>query len=178
MSAVLRAVVVAASLSLAACSTTVECPAVPGSAARDAVVVDHGRTTSLVIETSDRSLVRYAYGDRRWYAEGDTGLRQGFAALFRPTPATLFREPLAAMPETLPSERSYRLRVAADRADALIRRLDALWHEGDGDPATGFADHPVPYTLGHNSNQRIAAWLAELGCEVGRPGPFARWTVH
>lgn len=166
-------------LALTGCATAVDCPPVDGDT-RLAVLLDHGRHASLVIEDDSGKPIRYSYGDRRWYADEDFSLRSGFSALFRSTPAVVIRIPIDAPPDAASiarasgwvNENVYAFEVDAQRADSLITRLDELF----GDDAEGFiAPHPQPYTVFANSNHQVAGWLAELGCDVGRPSPFSRW---
>ena len=44
--------------------------------------MDHGRHASLVVATPGGDLVRYAYGDWRYYVQRDTGMDSALAALF------------------------------------------------------------------------------------------------
>ncbi|MCA1797899.1 MAG: hypothetical protein LC632_00185 [Xanthomonadaceae bacterium] len=144
------------------------------SDAKPVFLLDHGRHTSLALTTDARTVVRYSYGDRRWYALGDTGLRSGFNALFRDTPAVLMRVELQAAPTLdavvravgIEVERAYVLMAPTQRVDALAGKLESLYRTGAGDPDARFAPHPTPYTLGYNSNHAIADWLGELGCDV------------
>src|SRR5688572_25859227 len=68
-------------LFLAGCTTTIVPPSAVAEPARVAVL-DHGRHTSLLVELpGEGAMVRYAYGDWRWYALGQTGVLEGIAAL-------------------------------------------------------------------------------------------------
>ncbi|MEX0899568.1 MAG: hypothetical protein WD081_02640 [Gammaproteobacteria bacterium] len=166
-------------VALTGCATAVDCPPVEHDA-RVVVLLDHGRHASLVIEDDAGTPIRYSYGDRRWYSDEDFSLRSGFAALFRPTPAVVTRIPIDAKPEPAAiarasgwvNEHVYGLNVDAGRADAFLHRLNQLF----SDETDGFtAPHPQSYTALGNSNHRVAAWLAELGCDVGTRSPFSRW---
>src|SRR5687768_14257878 len=88
----------AASGIVAACAATYVVappPLAPAIARAPVAVLDHGRHSSLVIGLPDGRMVRYAYGDWRWYAEGKTGAAEGYAALFRETPSALGRRVMA-----------------------------------------------------------------------------------
>jgi len=151
-------------------------------------VLDHGRHSSLVIP-GETGWQRYAYGDWRWYAEGETGLVQGVAALFWPTPAGLGRQQLALLPDQTPAltvgfESLHEIRVEATNAAALARRLAAL-HEREhalrrfnSAFQLEFAAHPERYWVFNQSNGKVAEWLREMGCEINRRPLLARWHVE
>jgi hypothetical protein len=155
-------------------------------------VLDHGRHSSLIVGLPNGRMVRYAYGDWRWYAQGDTGLGQGLAALFADTPAGLGRRVLPGplTPETL--RRQVRvgfadamvLEVEGEAARRLVARLDAIAEAGrDCMVANAAADldffpHPVPYTMAHSSNRVVAQWLREIGVEVEGDGLLAHWRLR
>src|ERR687898_1077107 len=70
----------AASGIVAACAATFVVappPLVPAATRAPVAVLDHGQHSSLVIGRPDGRMVRYAYGDWRWYAEGKTGAAEG-----------------------------------------------------------------------------------------------------
>lgn len=188
----LAALLAAASLLpfLAGCATTVHPPATPAEPV-EVYLLDHGRTSSVVLPVDDDALVRYAYGDWRWYALGETSPARAVAALFWPTRGALGRESIAGPP----SEAAVRagvgaeidalhpLRVGRAGVAALAARLDAMFErrldtlvvrETSG---LAFVHHPVPYTALHSSNRVVAGWLRELGCRVRGPALLSRWRV-
>lgn len=167
---------------LAGCATTIVAPADPPDPV-EVFVVDHGRTASLVIPASSGGMLRYAYGDWRWYALRETGPLHALSILLWPREGALGRAELDS-PPTLANVRTHlaqvervlpvrvgraRVRAFEDEIERLYRsRLDT---EVDT-PATGlrFVHHPRRYTYFHNSNHMVAAWLRELGCRTrGRP---------
>jgi hypothetical protein len=178
-----------------ACAATyvVDPPQVASPATKAPVaVVDHGRHSSLVIGQPDGRMVRYAYGDWRWYAEGDTGAAQGYAALFKETPAALGRR---VLPGPLTAEALRRqlrvgfehallLEVDAEAARRLVAKLDAIAEAGRDRMLTNaevdldFFPHPVPYTEAHSSNRVVAGWLRELGAKVEGDGLIADWRLR
>jgi len=183
-------------LLLPGCAATVVCPAVEGEA-RAAVLLDHGTHASLVVEEATGRAIRYSYGDRRWYAEGDTGISAGFQALFLRTDAVLGRRALRAppdpdsIPDRIPDlisaelgievEHAFPLRIDAERADDLLAGLQAIY---DREPrpfvssfGVEFAPHPRPYTFFYNSNHMVADWLDRLGCETGGNPVLSHWRV-
>jgi hypothetical protein len=179
---------------LAACAATyvVAPPLVPAAARAPVAVLDHGRHSSLVIGLPDGRMVRYAYGDWRWYAEGKTGAAEGYAALFQETPAALGRRvmvgPLTA--ETLRRqvrvgiEDMLLLEVDAAAAQRLVDKLDGIAEAGRARMLTNqkvdldFFPYPVPYTEAHSSNRVLAGWLREMGAEVEGDGLIADWKLR
>ena len=153
-------------------------------------LLDHGRHTSLVLPAPDGSLHRYAYGDWRYYAEREVGPRESLAALFWPTPGALGHRRLPG-PPTVAAVRAqvrvgitelHALPVERARVEALRTRLDALIAQAEHWLDTPEVDlvfhaHPTGYHLGHNSNQMIADWLVELGCEVSRRPVLSGWRI-
>ncbi len=180
----------AALLLLTGCATFLQSPEA-SSEPRMVFVIDHGRHSSIAIETPSGNLVRYSYGDMRYYRDQDTSLGSGAAALLWPTPATLGRAELAgeASSSSLQAqlvvgvEEILALEVSGDKADALMEKLDSLHQEGVADhrfvPAYGlvFAPHPTDYVWWNNSSTVIAGWLAEMGVEVRGLGLVASWEV-
>ena len=187
------AAVVAAGLlaaTLTGCVTVVRPPAAPADPV-EVYLLDHGRTPSLVLPGGDGGSTRWAYGDWRWYALGEHGLREAVAALLWPTRAGLGRQELVAAAEapavrealSVPVEELYTIRVERGQAAALAERLDRLIRLRSATLATNedsgldFVHHPVPYTLLHNSNRVVASWLRELGCEVRGRAILSRWRL-
>jgi hypothetical protein len=158
---------------------------------RAVFVVDHGHHTSLVVATATGNLVRYAYGDWRYYAGQDTRLRTGAAALFRRTPSTLARRELpgpaeeAALLDRLRvgAQTIHLLQVGGADADRLRAALDAVHAQGADRHLyvaaydLVFAPYPEPYTWRNNSTTKIAEWLDAMGVEVSGPALVARWQV-
>lgn len=140
---------------------------------RQLFLIDHGTNSSLAIETESGDLIRYAYGDMRYYANRDTSLSSGAAALLIPTPATLARAELKA-PATLANLESqllvvvditHQIAVSSAKADSLISRLDGIYDVGQADlisvAAYGldFVPHPNDYFWANNSSTVIATRL-------------------
>jgi len=175
---------------LGGCSTTVVPPAKLDEPAR-VFLLDHGRHTSLVLSTPEDGLVRYAYGDWRFYAERQTGPGHAIAALLWRTPGALGRRELkgpvtAAGVRTrvpLVIEALYEIEVERTRVDALRADLDAIFNAAEEPLDTPevdlfFAPHPRYYNLRHNSNTVVADWLEQLGCEIKGPAILARWRIR
>jgi hypothetical protein len=176
---------------LSGCATYVTPPkSVPDP--RPAFLLDHGRHTSLVLSTPTGSMVRYAYGDWRFYADQDTSFRSGAAALFLRTPATLARRELPGPPEEEVLRRQLQvgvqeihvLTVSGALANRLREELDALHaleperHQYVAVYDLVFAPHPEPYTLWNNSNTRVAEWLRSLGAEVRGVALWPQWRIE
>ena len=185
----------AASGVIAACVTTYVVappPLLPAAARAPVAVLDHGRHTSLVIGLPDGRMVRYAYGDWRWYAEGQTGVAEGYAALFQGTPSALGRRVMAGplTEETLHQqvrvviEKTLLIDVDAAAAQRLVDKLDSIAEAGRARMLTNqqvdldFFPHPVPYSEAHNSNRVVAGWLREMGAEVEGDGLIADWELR
>jgi hypothetical protein len=177
-------------LVLGGCAAQVTPPAQPQAPAK-IFVLDHGRHTSLVVSTPGGDLVRYAYGDWRYYAERDTGLARAVAALFWQTPGALGRREFPG-PATAAGVRSqvlvnidtvHELVVEREQVEALRADLDAIFAAAEQvreTPETQlfFVPHPRDYNLRHNSNTVVAAWLEQLGCEISGPTLLARWRIE
>lgn len=159
---------------------------------RAVFVIDHGRHSSIAIETASGDLVRYSYGDQRYYRDQDTSLQSGAAALLWPTAATLGRAQLhteataaslraalvVGVEDILP------LQVEGQRADRLMGTLDDLHSQGVADHVfvdgfgLVFAPHPSDYVWWNNSSTVIAGWLEELGVDVRGAGLVASWEIR
>lgn len=185
----------AASGIVAACAATYVVappPLAPATARAPVAVLDHGRHSSLVIGLSDGRMVRYAYGDWRWYAEGKTGVAEGYAALFRETPAALGRRVMAGPLTAETLRRQVRvgivdmllLDVDAAAAQRLVDQLDGIAEAGRARMRTNqgadldFFPYPVPYTEAHSSNRVLAGWLRAMGAEVEGDGLIADWQLR
>lgn len=183
--------VAAGLLVLSAFTPTALIPPSAEPAARKVFVIDHGTHSSLALETESGEMIRYAYGDLRYYATRDTSLGSGVAALLIPTPATLGRGELSA-PATAASvqqqsrvvvEIIYELEVREDLADALMIELDGIFFRGQAEhiavPAYGlvFAPHPEDYFWANNSSTVIARWLGQMDVGVFGWGLIASWRV-
>ncbi|WP_006786699.1 DUF2459 domain-containing protein [Thiorhodospira sibirica] len=158
---------------------------------RSVFLLDHGRHSSLVLPKPDGGLVRYAYGDRHYYAYGETTWRTAIAALFQETPAVLGRRDLPGPADVqllasqvkVPIADIFEIYVENARIAALYAELEQHFQRAASTHYRAavdleFVPHPTPYRLTHNSNQVIADWLTYLGCRIeGRP-ITAHWHVH
>jgi hypothetical protein len=152
-------------------------------------VLDHGRHTSLVVGTQDGAMIRYAYGDWRWYALRQTGLAEASGAILGSSKAALGRRrhPGSVTPEAVARqinvsvEHGIYLEVEAEAAQALIDRLDAIFRANFGSLVVNqvygldFVPHPERYSLVHNSNSMVATWLREMDVSVDGWALLAMW---
>lgn len=176
---------------VAGCAATIEpLPVEPGM--RAVFLLEHGRTSSLVLAREDGTLIRYAYGDWLWYAKKQTGFLRAFPTLFTETTATLGRRELSGPPTAdnlrrqVPGEIAelYILRANPIRVDALICKLDTLFHRHSETLIYNesydfeFVIHPEPYSLWHNSNHLVAEWLRHLGIGVSGTPIFGYWRTN
>lgn len=182
-------------MSLSGCATTyvVAPPALAPSAVRTPVaVLDHGRHSSLVVGLPDGRMVRYAYGQWAWYAEGKTTAGQGLTALFGESPSALGRRELPG-PLTEATLRSQvrvgiesvlLLDVDAEAARRLVAQLDAIAEQGrdrrliNHDVDLDFFPYPVPYSQAHSSSRMVAGWLRDMGADVAGDGLIADWRLR
>jgi hypothetical protein len=177
-------------LALAGCSTTI----IPPQRVEEPVtvfVVDKGRTPSLVVPGGAGDLVRYTYGEWRWYALNETGALRGLAALFWPTQGALGRavlsgdQTLGTVQRHLPGAVEI-LPVTVELA--LVRRfaqrMEQLYAEQRDTEVHAphvrlyFVQHPRRYTWFWNSNHAVASWLRELGCETRGLSYRSQWSVE
>lgn len=179
-------------LLLSACASVVVLPPPRAPDARSIFLLDHGRHASLVLPLGDSAMVRYAYGEWRWYAERKTGVLRAVPAVLWPTRGALGRRVLAAAPDSARVRRTLRvgvehlyvLRAEADAIRGLRARLDSLFEAGRASRLYSeaydleFVHHPSPYWGLRTSNQMVAGWLQELGFRVHGPVLWSRWAVQ
>jgi len=154
-------------------------------------ILDHGRTTSLIVEGPDDGMLRYAYGDWSWYALGRTGPAEGTSAVLWPTQATLGRRelpgpfsPIAVAREVrAPIEQALYVTVDARDVRRLVDRLDGIFDENRASSLYSeahdleFVPHPEPYSLARNSNGMVGDWLEQLGCRVDGNPVLSNWRL-
>lgn len=171
--------------------TTVVVPPVAPNAPRPVFLLDHGRHASLALPRGDGGMVRYSYGDWRYYAQVKTGFLRGSAAILWPTQAALGRRELPGPLEAAAvrrnvrvwSEQLYELIVDSLAIEALRFKLDSIYEANlesriyNSAYDLEFVHHPRAYWAFHNSNQVVAGWLEELGCRVSGLALFSRWKL-
>lgn len=174
-----------------ACVATVIPPPAPEEP-RPVFLLDHGRHASLILPAGDGTMVRYSYGDWRYYARRKTGVIQASTAVLWPTRAGLGRRELASPPTSASVRQSvrvgiehmYELTAGAEAIRQLRHHLDSIFRTNTDthlyNPAydLDFVHHPRSYWVFHNSNQVVARWLRQLGCAVRGPTLLSRWRVR
>ncbi len=179
-------------LVLAGCTATAKFPSPDAlDDPRPVFMVEHGWHTSLVLTREDKSMVRYVYGDWRWYAQQETGGLRVLPTLFARTQGALGRASL----ESPASERALRaqtrvviddvhtFQASATRVEALLERLDARFDAARDTRAHSdaygldFVHDDKPYTLWDNSNHVVAEWLRALDVEVTGNPIYGRWRI-
>lgn len=170
--------------------TTIITPQAVLSDPVEVFVVDHGRTTSLVVPASNGKLLRYAYGDWDWYALGKHSFWHAVSALLWPTRGALGRGLLDGPatienigPQVPAPEEIHAVRVERARLLAFETRMEAFYgsdrEAAVANPEVGlsFVHHPHAYTVFWNSNHAVASWLRELGSTTRGFSFGANWRV-
>lgn len=165
------------------CTTTIR-PPVAVADPVPVVVLTHGISSSLVLPDERGGAVRFAYGDWRYYALGQTGLCETLAAGLWPTRAALGRQVIdPAMMAGVSSDGAVSIVAHRTAVAELLARLEALFLQAiatrvyNPGPGLEFVTHPQPYSLRNNSNRQVARWLRELGAEVAGVPLLPRWRV-
>ncbi|MFA9477563.1 hypothetical protein ACERK3_04560 [Phycisphaerales bacterium AB-hyl4] len=159
----------------------------------DVLLIDHGRSTSLILPLDDeqQQVVRYAYGEYRYYAQARRHPPGALRALFLPTEATLGRRIMPGPVDgqqvrehlVVPVRHVYLIQVEREAVHQLRDELEKLFREHDGEAIDNaivdltFIRRPGPYTLLSNSNHTVSGWLTTLGCNVRRQSVLSRWRV-
>jgi len=185
------ALVVGICLLLFGCTTTIIPPASPVRPT-SVCIVDYGRHASLVLPEGNGS-VEYEYGEWKWFALGQDQSSRIVPTLFWPTQGTLGRRQLPYPPELklLKSQKSselvqavYCIKVADEKAQAVREQLAARYNAGlkaeifNQEYKMSFIKDPADYTIFHNCNHELAAWLRRLGCRTKGSAVFSRFKVH
>ncbi len=183
-------ILIVLALMLAGCTVRLSPPAAIAEP-RSVYLLDHGYHASLLLSREDGSLVRYSYGEWRYFAKEQQGLSGGLRALLWPTRGTLARrvlEPPGLHTDIQAQVRtridaSYPMTLEAECVEALMARLDGIYLQGyasrHDNPSfdLSFVPHPRRYTLWHNCNHAIAGWLDEMGVEVKGWALLSRWQL-
>ncbi len=177
--------------SVAACTNIVTPP--PDPLDPQAVfILDHGRHASLVLPATGSGIVRYAYGDWKYYAEAETGFAEASAAALLPTAAGLGRRELPQPPTLGGVRQAVRLGVEAvhevivewPAVVQLREELDSIFRANEATRIYNrsynleFVRHPHPYTIFQNSNWMVVNWLRQLGCQVRGLLLASDWSVE
>lgn len=158
---------------------------------RQVWVLNHGRHSSLILQKADGDLMRYSYGDWRFYAQGKTSLFSGLRAISVPTKAALGRKQLFG-PATLDRVKqqlsiavvdAVSIQADADQVEQLQQQLESIYRHNRSAMIyrqaydLKFVPHPDRYHLLHNSNQVVGQWLIELGSEIRGWPLLSDWQV-
>jgi hypothetical protein len=167
----------------AGCTTVVRCPE-PGGEAATVLLLAHGKSSSLVLPDPSDGATRWAFGDWRYYAEGDTGVMSTIAAGLCPTPAALGREQFRSRARLeREADRLIPLRVEANEVRALRARLERTFaaHEStlryNREQRLHFVMPEEHYTLVNSSNRKVASWIRDLGCTTSGITLLPRWAT-
>jgi len=147
-------------------------------------VADYGFHSSLFLPDGYGGLIEYAYGDWHYFALGRQNWSTGLAALFLPTPGTLARRQyssLSALKQAFRTEEgAVLLHFSVSRAEAvrLLQSLNDRFQQYRDTQIVNsvsefaFVRVEKKYSLFHNSNHELVAWLRDLDCQVKG---FAAW---
>lgn len=157
--------------------TIIQTPADPSSPIT-VYVADYGFHSRLLLPNEDGKIVQYAYGDWQYFALKQQTPTTAFRALFVATPATLRkrvfenRMVMEASLQDRPKIKLLKLEVATDKVVALRSQLEYRFqqqletHIEDKTYQIKFVREDRDYTVFHNSNHELVAWLQELDCQV------------
>ena len=176
---------------LLACTNVVIPPAEPLDP-QAVFILDHGRHASLVLPAQGSGIVRYAYGDWKYYAEAETGFTETSAAALLPTASGLGRRAFAQPPTPGGVRRA--VRVGVDEVHEVVvewqaivqlrQQLDSIFQANAETLVDNtsynleFVRHSRPYTIFQNSNWMVVNWLRQLGCQVQGPLLTSKWRVE
>jgi hypothetical protein len=157
------------------------------------LVLEHGLSSSLVLPLDDQQnqVIRYAYGDYRYYALARRNAPNALAALFLPTDAALGRRVLPGPMDpahimtgvNIEIREVHMLMVERQRAAELVAHLEQMYRQGaNPEVDSSYADltfvrHPRQYWAANNSNRAMLEWLTKLGCQVEGWSPTGNWRI-
>lgn len=183
---------IATLLFLVSCTTTIAPPARVADP-ETVTLVTHGKSSSLILPDGERRMVRWAFGDWRYYAAGETGIWSTVAAAVWPTPSALGRQVVDPAPERTDDvvaslgigiDEAYSIRVERAAVARLQARLESIFESNretllyNPGPRLEFVRHPQPYTLVNSSNRKVAEWLRELGCTIEGVPLLSNWIIE
>jgi hypothetical protein len=172
----------------AGCSATIVPPAKVSDPV-DVFVADYGRHSSLLLPTPVDQVMNYteyAFGDWRWFAEGDTQWTVAVTAMVHSRQATLGRRQVTRPDANAPDDeirfaravecdKLIRIRCSRESVTKLSRELDERFVRAAQPPGIVIhsdyseLDHVKDgegYWALHNCNHVTAEWLRQLGCDV------------
>ncbi|WP_414573744.1 DUF2459 domain-containing protein [Nostoc sp. CCY 9925] len=152
-------------------------------------VLDFYWHSELVLPNSKGGLIVYAYGDWNYFALNKQDFHNGLAALFIPTKGALGRRKFSNIDQLreMVAKKNAKLlsfEVAQTKAMQLVKSLDKRFMknidtliENDLIGLT-FVQEEQKYTILHNSNHELVAWLKDLECQVNGLVMWANFRVH
>lgn len=141
-------------------------------------VVDHGYHSSLVLPDRESGYIQYAYGDWNYFALNQQGWIDAAAALLIPTQGTLGRrkfsniDKLRQIVDPNRDKTILNFEVAGAKAAQQWKALNERFNRNintrveNSLNGLSFVQDDQDYTLFHNSNHELVAWLKDLDCEV------------
>ena len=159
----------------------------------DVYLLDHGRHASLLLPHEKGGVVRYSYGDWRWYVKGERRFWTGVAAMLWPTKAGLGRghylhvdlpqEMGLLVPEGL--DEAYVMQAELQQVRLLQRQLDRHFTQQplftsvySATHGLDFVPYPRRYTAFHQSNLKVAQWLRALNMNITGSPWLSNWEVE
>ena len=141
-------------------------------------VVDHGYHSRLVLPDRESGYIQYAYGDWNYFALNQQSWSDAAAALLIPTQGTFGRrkfsniDNIRRIVDPNRDKTILNFEVAGAKAAQLLKALNERFNRNINtrveNPLNGlsFVQDDQDYSLFHNSNHELVAWLKDLDCEV------------
>jgi hypothetical protein len=141
-------------------------------------VMNQDYHSRLILPTQDGGLVQYAYGDWQYFALYQQTVRTALAALLVPTQGAFGRREYPSLRDlqqattTLYNGSLLSFTVSSTKAAQLLEALNARFDQNVDTAIVNslnrmtFVQDSQDYTLVHNSNHEVVAWLEALGCQV------------
>lgn len=132
----------------------------------------------LAVQVGPTQMLEYAFGDWRYYVEGEKGVWRGAVALLTPTQAGFGRRSLSFVPdsdrftELAGADRSAAMQIDQADVERLVSELEARYQKNITTEVQAewsdftFVRDDLPYHLFHNSNHQTAGSVRRLGAEV------------
>ena len=153
-------------------------------------LIDYGRHSSIMFRVGGDDVREYCFGDYDWFAINRNTRRDALRALFNSAGSTLGRRPAQFADDVTQIKKGtnaphvYRLVVSGEKADELVRHLDAVFDGRLGtltyNPLSGvwFVRTKDRYSAFHNCNHVTNRWLERLGVKTRGAKMFARFNVE
>ncbi|MDZ8110131.1 MAG: DUF2459 domain-containing protein [Nostoc sp. DedQUE12a] len=152
-------------------------------------VLDFYWHSELVLPNSNGGLIVYAYGDWNYFALNKQDFNHGLSALFIPTKGTLGRRRFShidQLQEMVAKKKANLLsfKVEQTKAIQLAESLDKRFTKNidtlieNYQIGLNFVQDEEKYTILHNSNHELVAWLKDLECQVNGLVMWANFRVQ